>query len=91
MDEAAIVFQFVFVAGNQAAKIMQPGEEAFHEPAPPIAPQGPAILGFGLPAIALVGRDQLDAPEGQPCIQGITVISPVADEAGRHGGQEARL
>lgn len=88
MDEAEIVFQFVFVADNQAAKIVQPSEEAFHEPTPPIAPQGAAILGFGLAAVALVGGYQLDAPEGQSRIQGVTVIGPVADEAGRHCCQE---
>ena len=91
MDEAEIVFQFIFVAGNQASKIVQPSAQAFHEPAPPIASQGPAVLGCGLAASAFVGRNQLDAFGGQLGIQGITVIGPVTTQAGRPRRDEAGL
>ncbi len=38
VDEAEEVVDVVFPASDQAAEVVHPGEEAFHAPAPPIAP-----------------------------------------------------
>ena len=91
VDEAERGFPLIFVAGTQASKIMQPSAQAFHEPAPPIASQGPAVLGCGLAAMAFVGRYQLDAFGGQLGSQGSTVIGPVTTQAGRPRRDEAGL
>jgi hypothetical protein len=44
VDEAEEVFDVIFPSGDEAAKVVHPGEEPFHFPAPAIAAQLSAVL-----------------------------------------------
>ena len=81
-DEAEVVLGVAFVAGVDAAKILEPGEQALDLPAPAVAPEHAAVLGLGSLAVAAVRCDQLDPPLlPEPRVERITVISSVANKA----------
>lgn len=61
MDHSEEVVRVPFPASDDAAVIMEPGEEAFDFPATAKATQHAAILCRRPSAIDLVGRDELDA------------------------------
>jgi hypothetical protein len=60
LEEAEEVLGVALVAGDEAAEVLEPGEEALDLPALAIAAQGPAVLRLVL-AGSEVRRDQLDA------------------------------
>ena len=77
-----------FPAGDQAAEVVQPGEEPLHLPASFVPAQRPAILSFAPPPP--VGRDQLDVvfvPE--VLVEPVRVVSLVADQPRRELLEEA--
>ena len=71
-----------FVAGDEAAEVVQPGEEAFDLPATAVAAELAAVLRL-VPAGRPVGRDELDPTLGQAGVQGIAVVAAVADKPRR--------
>jgi len=81
MKERPINGQRAVVADDQPTEVAEPGEGAFHGPAPPVAPQRPAVLGRGLATIFAVRGDQLDAAPRQLLAQRVTVVAAVGDEA----------
>ena len=61
MDEAEEVLRIELPADQQASAPLNPGEEAFDQPAPGISPKPSSILRSALAAIGSVRRDHLDA------------------------------
>ena len=65
-----------FPTGDQPSKIVEPREQTLYFPPAPIPSQHPAILGFGLLAVTLMGRDQLGSILlKKALIQWITIVS----------------
>ena len=63
---------------------MQPGKEAFHDPAALVATQGATILERGSVAPGVVWGDELDTEgRSQLGVQRVTVVGAVADQARR--------
>ena len=83
MKEGLVNLQRAIVTNDQAAEVSQPCEGAFHCPAPPVSPEGPAVLRGGLPPILAVRGDQLDAAPGQLLAQRVTVVASVRNQAFR--------
>ena len=78
-----------FPTTGQAAKVLQPGEQALNMPAPQVAPEGTAILG-AFAFVFAVGCNQLHSVcASQPLVQRITVVRPVANQALGQGGNMA--
>ena len=69
-----------FVARHESTEVLQPGEEAFNLPAAAVAAELSAVLG-DVPAVRAMWRDELDPALGQLGIQGVAVVSAVADDA----------
>src|SRR6266545_8126214 len=95
LDETEVVLRMVFPARDEAAKVLQPGEETLDLPPATGAAQRAAVL-RRLATVRTVGRDQLDAALlVQPPVQPIAVIRPIPDQARgrrrRHDGVEGRL
>jgi len=80
MKERPINGQRAVVADDQPAEVAQPGEGAFHRPAPPVSPERPAVLGRGLAPILAVRSDQLDAAPGQLLAQRVAVVATISDD-----------
>ena len=74
---------------QQAAKVLEPSEQAFDLPPAAIPAERPPVLRFGPAAMALVRSNHCDPLFGQARISGITIVSPIPDQAGRQGGEEA--
>jgi len=72
-----------FVTSEEPAVISKPGNGALDDPAMAIAAEGSSVL--GLRAIGSIGCDHFDAQFGEGLIEGITVVSLVADQALRTG------
>ena len=71
-----------FPTGHQPSEVMEPREQTLYFPPTPIPPQHPAILGFGLLAIALVWRDQLGSILlKKALIQWITIVSFITNDS----------
>jgi hypothetical protein len=80
MEKAEEVLGLALVAGDEAPEAMEPGEESLYHPAPPVAPQLPAIL--RLAAAPTMWSNQLHAtlvPE--PLIESVAVVGLVPDES----------
>ncbi len=79
-----------FITGDQATKVLQPGEEAFDLPAPAVPTELAAIL--RLAPAAAVRRDQFDVPlRGQPGVEAIRIVGLVANQPGRRFAEELRV
>ncbi len=84
LDHPEEIFWVVFPANEGATKVMKPGEQTFHFPATPVAAQNPAVLRRRCDAHEFVGRDELHAVSFvDALVQGIAVVSAVADHAFR--------
>jgi hypothetical protein len=70
---------------------MQPGKQAFDVPAAAVASKLAPVLGLVTDAIGFVERDQPNTPPPQALIQGIAVVSQIADQALRRGSGEPLL
>jgi hypothetical protein len=82
----------VFVTNHQTTEVLEPGEEPLDLPAFFIPAQGSAVLAGRLGAVVPVRRDQFDAPFlSQRSVEGIAVVSLVADELLRHLRQKTRF
>jgi hypothetical protein len=81
MKEPGIGRHEALIADDQAAKVPQPGEGAFHDPSPSIPPQFSAIL-MGRPLVVPSRWDDgLNTPPGQAGTQRIAVISPIGNQS----------
>jgi len=79
----------ILVAPDQAAKVLQPGEQPLDAPPPPVAAQGAAVLGRRAAPVRSVRGDQLNpALGGQARIQGVTVVGFVSDRTSVRGRSE---
>jgi len=73
-----------FPADNESAGVVEPGEEAFDDPAALVATEGASVLGRGTDASRLMRGDQVDAELApQLSVQGVTVVGEIANQAGR--------
>ena len=88
MNKTEKVVDVVLPADDESAEVMEPSKQPFHLPAPPVAAEGPAIL--GLAPAAPVGRDHFDAVDLRELpIELVRIIGLVADEPVRHSVEEA--
>jgi hypothetical protein len=84
------IFRVVFPANDGAPKVMKPGEQTFHFPPTPVAAQNTPVLRRGCDAHEFVGRDELHAVSFvNALVQGIAVVSAVADHSFRGFGKES--
>src|SRR5580698_3458840 len=91
MQQSLKVFDMVFIAHHQAAKVEKPGKEPLDFPATFIAAHRPSVLRRAN-AILLVGSDHFDAVAvHQPLIQPVAVISFVPNQSFRHIGHSPFL
>ena len=71
-----------FPTGHQSSEVVEPGEQTLHFPPTPVPPQRPAVLGFGLLAVALVWCDQLGSILlKKALIQRIAIVSFVTNDS----------
>src|SRR5271163_3961671 len=90
LDHPEEIFWVVFPANDRATKVMKPGEQALHFPATPVAAQNTPVLRRHSDAHEFVGRDELHSVAFvDALIQGIAVVSAVADHAFRGFGKES--
>ena len=88
-DHGEEVLDVVLPAGDEAAEVVQPGEEPLDLPASPVAAQRATVLG-GLLAVAAMRRNQLDVVAlFQFGIQAVAVVGLVADQSRRELIEEA--
>src|SRR5271168_2110966 len=79
MKEGTIDRERAVVAHDQAPEVPQPGVSAFDNPAPPVAPQGSAVLRRRFLSVAAMRHDQFNTPLPQAFAQRIAVIGFVGD------------
>jgi len=79
MKESFIDGGRAIVANDQAAKVAEPRESAFHFPATLVPAQHSAILGARLAAIAAMRCDQFDPSCRQPLAQRIAVVGAIGN------------
>src|SRR5262245_12900896 len=85
LNEAKEVLWMIFPADEDSALPLDPGEEAFDQPAPQEASQAAPVLRRRFRSIRAVWRDHLDAILTQRVVERVTVVSTVADEIFRLG------
>lgn len=68
-------------ANNGAAKVVEPGKEAFNLPTPAVAPQRAAVLCNRFDAIGSVRRDQFDTLLSERLIERIAVVGKIPDKS----------
>jgi len=79
LDKAGEVCGIVLPANKESPLPLQPGKEAFDEPAALIAAEVPAILGLEFPSRAMRGNQvHADLLEGD--IEAVTVIGTIPNE-----------
>ena len=82
----------IFPTANQAAEIVEPGEEPLDSPAAAVATQFAAVLRDGSMAIVLVRRDEPNAVfSPQALVERIAVVGAVPDHSFWLGSCEALL
>jgi hypothetical protein len=87
VKKAGEVGRASFVAGDQPARVLEPGEEPFHAPAALVASEGAAVLGHVDPVAAMRG-DQLDPALGEHAVEAVAVIRGIANQAKGIVGEE---
>jgi len=81
MKEALVNGQRSVVTHHQSAEVADPGEGAFHDPPPLVAPQSPTVLRRRFTSILAMRSDQFRAATRQSLAQRIAVVAAVADDA----------
>ena len=90
LDHPEEVVRVTLPAGDDAAEVVEPSEEALDFPAPTFPAQRPAILGFRA-TNGVMGRDQFDVVFGREVVvEPVAVVRPVADQPRREIFEEAR-
>lgn len=78
LEEAQEIPNMVFPASNQAARVVEPSEEAFDLPASTVPSEGSAVLGAAAPRA--IRRNHLDAiVVAQLRIEQVAVVAAIAD------------
>ena len=89
MNHGQVIFRVTFPARDQAAKVLQPGEEPFDAPASARATQAAAVLRGLAAAIVSMRSDQLHAVvRAQAAGQFRAVVGLVADQSLRGRREE---
>ena len=88
VKEAEEVAAAPLVAGDEAPRVLEPGEQTFDAPAAAVAPQGATVLGH-IDAIPPVRGDELDVDGRERTVKGVAVVGGVADQSGRVVGEKA--
>src|SRR6266536_4282083 len=83
LKEGEVVFGMIFPAGNEPAKVVQPGEEPLDFPALGVAPQPTPIVEGGLGSSTTVRSQKQYLLLEHSLTQRIAVISPVGNETQR--------
>ena len=81
MKEGLVNGQRAVIAHDQSAEVAEPSEGAFHDPASLIAAQRSTVLRRRFASILPMRDDQLDAARRQLLAQGVTIVTPVGDQA----------
>jgi hypothetical protein len=81
MKESFVQSDQAIVAHDQAAKVAEPGQGAFHFPSTPVSAQSPAILCARLTSIPAMRCDQFDRSCRQAPAQRIAIIGAVGNHA----------
>ena len=76
------------IARDQTARVLEPGEQAFHFPPALVPAERAAILGEIHP-IAAVRCDQFNVDRRQGDIEPVAVVGRIADDARRVVGKKA--
>jgi hypothetical protein len=87
MQEAGEIGGPSFVPGDEAARVLKPGEEPFDAPPTSVASKRPAVLGDVDP-VAPMGSDQFDPAVGQHAVEPVAVIRGITDQAAWVIGEE---
>ena len=91
LQHAEKVLDVILPACDEAAGVVEPGEETFDLPAAAGAPQRASILG-GRPTAAAMPGDHLDAVLiAKDSIQGVAVVAAIANQPRREVREEARV
>ena len=92
MNHRQVVISVAFPARDQAAEVLQPGEQSLHAPASPHATQAASILGGLAAAIVTVRSNQLHPiVRAQPARQRSAVVGFVTDQSFWRCTEEAVL
>jgi len=93
LDKSEIILGVIFVANNQAAKVVQPCEESFHFPTTLEAAQRTSVLSDTIgPATLAVWSNHLSAELLQNfTVQAVTVVSLIPNESLRDVSDESLL
>ncbi len=83
MKEASVNGKRAVVAHHQSAEVAEPSEGALHNPTSLITAQRSTVLRRRLASILPMRGDQLDATCRQLLAQGVTIVTPVRDQAAR--------
>jgi len=81
MKKATIDRQRTIVAYSQSAEVAQPGDGAFDNPSPLVAPQGATILRRWLAPTFAVRDDRFDTAATQLSAQPIAIVAAIHDHA----------
>lgn len=90
LDHAEEILRVPLVAHHEAAKVVQPREQALDLPPTTIAPQRPSVLPLRCCRIRAMRRDQFDALVGNFKSKPIAVVRVTLDQALRDVVDEAR-
>ena len=91
MYEGEEVFDVIFVAGHQAAEVVQPSEQSLDFPSMSVPAQRSTVLSRLSDAIVLVRRDHGNTMRLKLCIQPVAVVGAVADQSLGSGCNKALL
>jgi hypothetical protein len=88
MKEPGEVRRASFVPGDEAARVLKPGEEPFDAPPTLVASERAAVLRH-VDAVAAMRSDQLDPAVRELAVEAVAVIGGVADQAYGVVGEKA--
>lgn len=81
VEESLEIVSMEFIPGDEAAEVEEPGEEPLDFPPSTVTAKRAAVLGL-VSSVGTMWGDQLDAAFiSKALVEGVTVISPVADHA----------
>ncbi|TPW00989.1 MAG: hypothetical protein FD124_3828 [Alphaproteobacteria bacterium] len=87
VQEAEEVSAPALIAGDEAPRVLEPGEETLDAPAAAVAPQRATVLG-PVDAIASVRSDELDVDRRERAVERVAVVGGVPDQSGRVVGEK---
>jgi|GEM_PF-1745458 len=91
MNEACITLMAVLPSRQNAAVLVEPGEQPLDLPATLVSTQHPPVLGCLAFAIASMRCDQFDAIGSEPRIERITVVGTIPDKSLWQSNGDSRI